>query len=191
MIEVLFFDDNLEEIRPVARALELRTKLPAACTDNVEEALRLVRTEQIKVAVLDQRMEERIGITGTMLFDKIKLTDKRVRAIIFSGQSEKADVVAANARGLRYLDKGCRPEELARAVHEERNKYLAEAELDYDRAAQKVGRYRGSLFSRPAQVIELLTIEDLSTRPEVHDDDYKTVFEIGSGKLVEESMLSL
>jgi ActR/RegA family two-component response regulator len=182
MIEILFFDDNIKEIEPVARTLQLRTKLVTASTDSIEDALRLVRAEQIKVAVLDQRMEEQLDITGTMLFDKIQSIDKRVRGIIFSGQSEKTDVVEANTRGLRYLDKGCKPEELARAVIAERDKYLAEAELDYDRTAQQIGRYRGSRFARPGQLIELLTIEDLSTRAEVHDDDYQTFFEIGSGE---------
>ncbi|MFL5899672.1 MAG: response regulator, partial [Solirubrobacterales bacterium] len=86
MIEVLFIDDHVNEIEPVARTLQLRTGLKAACTDKVDEALHFVRTEHVKVAVLDQRMEERLDLTGTELYDKIRAIDKRVRGIIFSGE---------------------------------------------------------------------------------------------------------
>ena len=55
MIEVLFVDDHLSEIEPVARTFQLRTNLEAACTDDVDEALRIVREHHVKVAVLDQR----------------------------------------------------------------------------------------------------------------------------------------
>lgn len=182
MTEILFFDDNITEIKPVARALEIRTGLITVCTDDIDQTLELVRTEQIKVVVLDQRMEEKLGIKGTDLYDRISSVDKRVRGIIFSGQSEKADLVEANTRGLRYIDKGCKPEELAQVVLLERSKYLAEAELDYDRSAQKIGRFRQPLFSRPGQVVELLTVEDLTSRPEVQNRDYELIFEIGSGQ---------
>lgn len=182
MIEVLFIDDHVNEIEPVARTLQLRTGLRAVCTDKVDEALEFVRSEHVKVAVLDQRMEERLDLTGTELYDKIRAIDKRVRGIIFSGEADKADVVEANARGLRYLDKGCTPEELAQEVLTQRAQYLAEAERDHDRSAAFVGRYRGQLWPIPGQVVELLTIEDLTGAPEAREDDYVTVYEIGSGQ---------
>ena len=182
MIEVLFFDDHVTEIEPVARTLQLRTGLETASTDDVDRALEIVRTEHVKVAVLDQRMEERLDLTGTELYDRIHEVDQRVRGIIFSAESDKADVMAANARGLRYLDKGCTPEELAQEVLTQRAHYLADAEHDFDRTAVFIGRYRRQLFPIPGQAVELLTVEDLSAESEARAADYVTVFEIGSGR---------
>ena len=81
-IDVLFVDDYLPSAKSYARLIEIKTGLNTFATDEPDVALEKVRTEQIKVVVLDQGMP---GITGINLFRKIKEIDKSVKAILFSG----------------------------------------------------------------------------------------------------------
>ncbi len=181
--EVLFVDDQLEEIKPVADTLELRTGLETACADTIEQTLEIIRAGHIKVAVLDQRMEERLEVTGIELFEIIRAQDRRVRGIIFSAQSGKADLIqVVNASELRYLDKGCKPEVLAREVLRQRANYYLDIEREHDRSAIAIGRYRKSRFARASQLIELLAVEDLPESPLIPEGDYFTVLEIGAGR---------
>ena len=107
-----------------------------------------------------------LNLTGTELYDKLCEVDPRIRGIIFSGEADKADVIEANRRELRYLDKGCTPEELAQEIQRQRARYLADAEREHAKTAVSLGRYRRGWLPVPGQVVELLTIEDLSAEPE-------------------------
>ena len=186
MIDVLFVDDHLSEIQPVAASIQLRTGFKTRCSDSLGEVLEVVRREHIKVVVLDQRMEEveSLKTTGTDLYRQIHAIDKRVRCIIYSGESDKADLVEVNDLGLKYLDRGTSAEDLAHEIAAQRANYLAEAEHDYDKNAVPIAVYpkRRLLKHASKQVIELLGIEDISANPEADDDDYLIVSEVSSGQ---------
>jgi ActR/RegA family two-component response regulator len=184
MIEVLLVDDHLEPMKALARTVGLRTNLEYEVTDSLDRALAVVRGGGVKVAVLDQRLQPTLPMDGTKVFAEIRKIDHRVRGIIISGQSDKADLVELNALGMAYLDRGCTAEELAQEILNQRIMYLDEAEREYERNARLVGRYvrrRRSLFSSPGQVVELLGIEPGDSRAACLEEDYTIVSEIESG----------
>ncbi|MFI5890390.1 response regulator [Actinoplanes sp. NPDC051513] len=185
MIEVLLVDDHLEPMKALARLVGLRTNLTYEVTDSLDRALAVVKSGGVKVAVLDQRLQPTLPMDGTKVFAEIRKIDHRVRGIIISGQSDKADLVELNALGMAYLDRGCSAEELAQEIQNQRIMYLDEAEREYERNARFVGRYvrrRRSIFSSPGQVVELLGIEPDNPSPECLDEDYAIVSDIEAGK---------
>jgi DNA-binding NtrC family response regulator len=68
--KVLVVDDDRVAGLDYATLLQRTTGLPALFAASVEDALNAVRTSEISVAVIDQRMEAVLGISGTQLVER-------------------------------------------------------------------------------------------------------------------------
>lgn len=112
--EVIVVDDDLETAEAFAEYISKVGNVPAVAYAKPDAALDAVRKFPIKVAVLDQKMPD---MMGTELYAEILKIRPEVRAIMLSGQAERADVSAALS--LKYvadIEKG-KPDKLVDAVH--------------------------------------------------------------------------
>ena len=102
--DVLVVDDDSQAGEEYARLIRESTRLQVVFTDNPESALEIIRSDPVKIAILDQRM----GTTlGTQLFGRIREIDSRVRAVMFTGLADTSEVGEAVTRGYAaYLRKG-------------------------------------------------------------------------------------
>lgn len=181
--EILIVDDQLHTARNTADYLQARVSWAVEYTDDVTHALDVVRNGSVKVAVLDQRMEEgvRAGITGLDLFSRMHEEDPRVRCIIFSGQSRERDLrnmLSLQTRSLdapvRFLDKD-EIAELPGLVNEVAIEYVAGLARDHARRPEPLGSYKERrAFRQPSVRFELLGVEDVSASPSPRDKDYRT-----------------
>lgn len=171
--EVLVVDDDPRAAATFARYVQAKTRLRTLSTDDVAKALELVRDQHVKVVILDQRMEQKSNITGTELARRIGAVDRRVRCIIFSGQSEKEDVEEAGELNLIYRDKS-RLEELPNLVHTLRAEYLEDlAHQDTSAILASWEVRSGGLFGGRVR-FELIAIEDVSGE-EAYEEDYREI----------------
>jgi CheY-like chemotaxis protein len=91
-IEVLIVDDAIGAANEYKRLIELRTKLSAIATDNPDEAINFIKKYPIRVAVLDQRMPQKLG---TELCREIKQINPFVKGIMLTGEADIQEVVTA------------------------------------------------------------------------------------------------
>ena len=71
--EVLVVDDSLQAALEFARLVRVKAKLESIATDDPDEAIEIVKSNSIKVALLDQRMPKK---NGTELFLELKQIDE-------------------------------------------------------------------------------------------------------------------
>lgn len=176
-IEVLVVDDELRAARTCADYLKIHTSLTVAHTDDAERALEIIRTDPVKVVVLDQRMQEgaRTRTTGTRLFEQIRQLDHRVRCVIFSALSQEKDLEHMLDLHVSYLKKS-QLEQLPALVSAAKMEYLTDLARDHARRPVALGSYR-ERFSRlhpPSVTFELIGVEDVSSTPQAREADYKT-----------------
>lgn len=101
--DVLVVDDDSQAGQEYARLIRESTKLQVVFTDDPAKAIEMVRSEAVKVAVLDQRMG---GVLGTQVFSSMHEADQRLRAIMFTGLADTAEVGDAFTKGYAaYLHK--------------------------------------------------------------------------------------
>ncbi|GAB1695034.1 response regulator [Krasilnikovia sp. M28-CT-15] len=103
--EVLVVDDHAKTAESVANYVQTVTGLAVVATSNPTDALAIMKTRAIKVAVLDQRMPEK---AGTVLSQELRAVDGGVRLIMFSGKASADDVreAAFNIKFNEVLKKG-------------------------------------------------------------------------------------
>ena len=85
--EVLVVDDVLSAANDYARLIETKIGLQVAYTSDVEEALKYVQYNDMKVLVLDQKMP----VTGTQLLEKLRPFTS-ARAIMLTGEADKEEL---------------------------------------------------------------------------------------------------
>lgn len=101
--EVLVVDDNKQAAVEFARLVTVKTKLSAVATDDPTEAVQLVKSNPIKVALLDQRMPKR---DGTVLFGDLRQIDPLLKAIMLTGEADAQEVGEALSLGFSdYIHK--------------------------------------------------------------------------------------
>ncbi|MEM8722759.1 MAG: response regulator [Cyanobacteria bacterium P01_G01_bin.39] len=88
-IEILIVDDDIRVAETYKSLTETKTTLSAVATDNPNEALDLIKKHPIRVAVLDQKMPQKLG---TELFREIKQINPFVQGIMLSGEAEIQEV---------------------------------------------------------------------------------------------------
>lgn len=180
--EILVVDDIDVHARTLADWLRLKTRLTVEAASTLDSALEFVQTSQIKVAVLDQRMEDVFGVDGTTLARRIHEIDPRVRCIIFSGESDVPDYLQSNELMIRHLTKGDE-ETLLNVVYEYRLAYLVAIEREALPKASRVGVYRPRTILRGAPVeFDLLLEETVSREPEAADSDFVAVVRVDRGQ---------
>jgi CheY-like chemotaxis protein len=187
--KVLVVDDDRVAGLDYATLLQRTTGLPALFAASVDDALNAVRTGEISVAVIDQRMEPVLGVAGTQLGEKIRSIDSRVRFIIFSGQAEQEDVEYASDLEVRFLRKQ-RIEELPGIVHQFHTRYLVDLAGEYENRAVRVGSFRPpGIFKRSTVALDLLAIERVADAPEARASDYETIAQLVAGQQTETTVV--
>lgn len=96
-IDVLVVDDDLIAAEEFANLIHVKTQLVAVATDDPEVAIERIRTEPIKVAVLDQKMPKK---RGTALLEDLLNIDPLLRVVMLSGQAEAGEVGEGFTHGL-------------------------------------------------------------------------------------------
>lgn len=185
--EIIVVDDDDAYARNLAEWLQSRLPHQVAHTDRKDEAIELVKSTYVRVAILDQRMRRQLGVDGTELAAEIQKIDERVRVIILSGESDVRDYQKSNELRLRHLVKGD-DEALLREIRLARQQYLLDLERRADTAAEVIGRYRPWTFVRgPSVVFKKLIEEYVSTVPEAHEQDFRPLVHVSAGQSVTEA----
>jgi len=184
--EILVVDDDGVYAKNLAEWLQRRMPQRVAHTDRKDEAIELVKSTYVRVAILDQRMHRKLGVDGTELAAEIQTIDERVRVIILSGESDVRDYQKSNELRLRHLVKGD-DEALLREIRLARQQYLLDLERNAEAEAEVIGRYRPwNLMRGPSVVFKKLVEEYVSTTPEVDEPDFQTLVHVNAGQAVTE-----
>lgn len=182
--EILVVDDDGVYAKNLAEWLQSRMPQRVIHTDRKDEAIELVKSTYVRVAILDQRMRRKLGVDGTELAAEIQTIDERIRVIILSGESDVRDYQKSNELRLRHLVKGD-DETLLREIRLARQQYLLDLQRSAQTQAEVIGRYRPwTLVRGPAVVFKKLVEEYVSMTPEVEDKDFKTLVHVNAGQSV-------
>jgi CheY-like chemotaxis protein len=185
--EILVVDDDGVYAKNLAEWLQSRMPQRVAHTDRKDEAIELVKSTYVRVAILDQRMRPKLGVDGTELAAEIQAIDERVRVIILSGESDVRDYQKSNELRLRHLVKG-EDEALLREIRVARQQYLLDLERSAEAEAEVIGRYRPWTVVRgPAVVFKKLIEEYVSTAPEVNEKAFRTIVHVNAGQSLMEA----
>lgn len=165
-VDVLIVDDVEGAAETYAQLVEASTGLNVSHTDDPEVALQTVRSNSIKVLVIDQRMPT----IGTDLYTHIHKVDPSVRAIMLTGLASEAEIGDALNLGFKsYLAKAD-VGKLADRVLREYAAYQQEviaAQLEVQRPIVLTRSNRRGLFvgRRKGNEVEyrLLRVEPLDT----------------------------
>jgi CheY-like chemotaxis protein len=180
--EILVVDDDRTYARTLAEWLQNRVPQGVTYTDSKDKAIELIRSTYVRIAILDQRMRQKLGVDGTQLAAEIREIDERVRVIILSGESDQGDYEKSNELLVRHLKKG-ENETLLRVIALERQTYLLKLESGAKANAEVIGRYRPwTLVRRPAVVFNKILEEAVSTAPEVDEADFRTLVHVDAGQ---------
>ena len=130
MADVLVIDDDLLAAERFARLVRAETGLGVAAARSFTAAVSAVENDEVKVAVLDQRLDQwRPPDTGTRVFHELRKINPLLRGVMLSGQAAAADFQQAIREGFSdYLDKNevARLSEVVRVQYEEYIISLAE-----------------------------------------------------------------
>ncbi len=90
---VLLIDDNVDFAREYSETLEKMCGVKVLYATTADSALKLIKENSIKVAIIDQVMPTR----GTVLFSQIKKIDPYIKTILLTAEADRHDLtVAAN-----------------------------------------------------------------------------------------------
>jgi CheY-like chemotaxis protein len=185
--EILVVDDDGVYAKNLAEWLQSRMPQRVAYTDRKDEAIELVRSTYVRVAILDQRMRRKLGVDGTELASEIHAIDQRVRVIVLSGESDIRDYQKSNELRLRHLVKGD-DETLLREIRVARQQYLLDLARNAQAEAEVIGRFRPwTVLRGPAVVFKKLGEEYVSAAPEVNEKDFRTLVHVNAGQSVTEA----
>jgi CheY-like chemotaxis protein len=185
--EILVVDDDGVFAQNLAEWLQSQMPQRVAHTNRKNEAIELVKSTYVRVAILDQRMRSGLGVDGTELAAEIRTIDERIRVIILSGESDVRDYQKSNELRLRHLVKGD-DDALLREIRLARQQYLLDLGRNAETHAEVIGRYRPwTLVRGPSVVFKKLVEECVSTTPEVDEKDFKTLVHVNAGQSVTET----
>ncbi len=114
--QILFVDDDRDTAQAYADLAAKQTGLATIACGSSAEAISLVGENPIAVVVLDQKMPDR---TGTSLYQQLKKIRPTLKAIMLSGEADRADVSESLKLGytadVNKGDLGPLPREIFRA----------------------------------------------------------------------------
>jgi ActR/RegA family two-component response regulator len=160
--DILVVDDIEAAGQEYVRLIERETGLSAVFAQNAQDALDLLITNPIKVAVLDQIIG---SDRGTELFLKIRDIDPTVRAVMFTGEAGTEDVANALRNGYGdYLTK-MEVASLSRVVVEQLHEHKLRLAISLAQTNREVVlRRRHGVWPRVrSQSISLFSIAALET----------------------------
>lgn len=97
---VIVVDDDNDAAKTFAELIEARLKIPVHPESNPDTVLQIVKMQEIKVVVLDQRMP---NMTGTELYRQILEINPHIVALMLTGEADRKEVAYAMG-GLKYFD---------------------------------------------------------------------------------------
>ena len=101
--EILIVDDVINAAKDFGELIVSKFPFNIITTGNPEEAIELVKTNNIKVVVLDQKMPL---MKGTDLYKKLVQINPFIKAVMFSGEASREEVSDAFEFGYdSFLDK--------------------------------------------------------------------------------------
>jgi len=179
-IEILVVDDSPILAQETAALVAAGVQLEAGYASDSTSALRLLEQYPITVAVLDQRMEP--DISGTELFQRMRLIRPNLRAIMLTGEAERDEVGRALELGFSdYLPKG-RIRELPNRVLIQ---YVKEAVVSIDENAEDqevlLWSRRRWPWSRRGAEVRLVSKRIVAGRF-VDNDEWVTVLQLNAGE---------
>ena len=92
---VLLIDDNVDFAREYSETLEKLCGVKVLYATTADSALKLIKENSIKVAIIDQVMPTR----GTILFNQIKKIDPYIKTILLTAEAERHDLTKAANMG--------------------------------------------------------------------------------------------
>lgn len=131
--DVLVVDDVESAAEDYARLINAKTGVRALSTSNVDEALKIVKYNDIKVLVLDQRMPIK---TGTQLLQDMRVFTS-AKAIMLTGEADKDDMGdAINLNFNAYVPKS-EVVKLPDVVFDQYTKYLEDCRKELKHRKKK------------------------------------------------------
>jgi DNA-binding response OmpR family regulator len=183
--EVLVVDDNLPAAREYARLIRKGTSVDAIAVDNATAAQEALKTDPIKIVVLDQKMPMK---KGTLLYKDLKAIDSRIKVMMLSGEADTQELDEAMKLGYDdYLHKS-RIKELPSKVHVLYVKYETDLLVAPDTGAMThiLTTYIG-LWPFRERVEYYLADPNVITAEYVFEESWHTLKQISAGETITET----
>lgn len=141
-IRILYLDDEIQNLNSFKAAF--RKTYSVFTTDNPEEAIRIIRDEQIQIAIADQRMPE---MTGVEFFTKLKEVYPDPVRILLTGYSDLHTVIEAINSGqvFRFINKPWDEDSVKHAIQSAAQHF--ETKMELKRKNEELNRALGELDS--------------------------------------------
>jgi HD-like signal output (HDOD) protein/CheY-like chemotaxis protein len=174
--EILFVDDEPDELSEVRSALESRgASWVLHWVGSAAEALDLLAGRQIDVLVTDLGMP---GVNGVALLDAVRSRYPEMARIVLSDHAARESVIAAAGPAQRFLAKSCDPDALIAAVES----ILTTRALIHDEHLRSILGGPANLPRPPAVYAELC---ELANSSHASADDFARVVERDLGTTAE------
>lgn len=183
-IEILVVDNDLRAANDFAKMLSRRTSLLAKATDSPKEALDLIRSEPIKLVVLDQRMPEK---SGTELFKDIVKINPYIRGIMLTGEAEPAEIMEAYTIGFAASVQKSNLRSLPGIILSEYARYHANMmERELHRTSVVIMSESHGFVMFRKRIDYILDSVEITNQDFVNDDHWVTVKQIHTGESMKE-----
>ncbi len=100
-INILLVDDNLKFLKALANRIELKGHEPLMAL-NGKEALEIMKSNRIQLAIVDQRMPD---IDGLVLITQLKKIDPTIKTMLLTGHGDEKLKEATEALNSSYFEK--------------------------------------------------------------------------------------
>ncbi len=185
--KILLIENKVESAKLYIDALESSLNVSVFHAKNEKEALNIIEDELIKVAIIDQRLDN--NELGTDIFKKITKRRKDIVAILLSAVAENTEVGEAMQMGFyTFINKldgiASLPETVVDAIHKYDKDLIKN---NTDRNKELLGSFRLSKlsFSKKMKVYRISRIAiDMSY---IFEDDWKEIASIDAGKTYSET----
>lgn len=187
--EVLVVDDNHQAATEFARLINVQGQLNAVATDDPEEAVRLIQTNPIKVALLDQRMPK---CNGTELYERLVEKDSLLKAIMLTGEADAQEVGSALKLGfVDYIHKS-EVSDITTRVLLHYCSYHNDLAEQYSNCGEPIYSYNNGFLGKWGPKIDFyLVTSEVVSREHVLEDSWKTIANINAGETIKTTLTKL
>ncbi len=187
--EILIVDDVPNAAEDFAELISAKYKFGILTTDNPLEAINIIKSNPIKVVVLDQKMPQ---MKGTDLFKKLIEINPLIKAVMLSAEAERQEVGDAYELGYESFLEKTKIRELPDKVF----KLYTKFEIDFQKQFQikdfpVILSERKGLFTESTIDFHLLGVQKINENF-LFEDKWMTTVEVLAGQNIEyEEELSL
>jgi CheY-like chemotaxis protein len=177
--EVLVVDNDTGYAIECARLVSLRTKLQTTSTDDPYEAINIVKSNAIKVVILDQKMPKR---DGTDLFKDLIRIDGSIKAIMLTAEANAKEVAEAYRIGfVNYVEKS-NVDSLSAHVLQQYSAYLTDIEEKSQPTSAPLYKIINGLFWFRHTISYHLVSVSVINSEYILPDSWRTVTKINAGE---------